>query len=66
MKSTRQLESLQDYILVGQSEALMECFSRQADERWLLSEARGLTATLLLPSLEHRLALAEVYDKIDF
>jgi Uma2 family endonuclease len=62
----RRLESLRDYVLVSQNEPLVECFSRQADQRWLLSEARGLEATLLLPSLENGLALAEVYAKVAF
>ena len=62
----RQLDSLQHYILVSQTEALMECFSRYTDEGWLFSEARGLEATLSIPSLECRIALAEVYAKVVF
>ncbi len=62
----RQLDSMQHYILVSQTEPLVECFSRHTDEGWLFSEARGLDATLSISSLECQLALTEVYAKIAF
>ena len=60
----RQLESLQDYLLVGQTEPHVECYSRQDDEHWLLSEAKGLEAELMIPALKCQLSLAEIYAKL--
>ena len=60
----RQLESLQDYLLVSQTEPHIECYSRQDNKHWLLSEARGLETELTIPSLQCALALAEVYAKL--
>src|SRR6059036_3114767 len=62
----RRIPSLQQYLLVSQKEARIEQFIRQADGRWLLSEAAGLDATLELPSLQISLPLAEVFAKVKF
>jgi len=43
----RLLASLQDYLLVSQSEPRVERFARQPGEKWLLSEVRGLEGALL-------------------
>jgi len=61
----RKLTSLQEYMLMAQTKPYIEHYVRQPDNRWLLSEADGLHATLHLPSIDCHLALAEVYDKID-
>jgi len=59
------LESLQEYILVSQEEALIEHRLRDGD-KWILTFARGLDATLELPSIGAQLALADGYLKIEF
>lgn len=61
----RTLPSLREYVLVSQTEPLVERFSRQ-DERWTLDAFRGLDAELPLESIEARLALRELYDKVEF
>lgn len=62
----RSIESLQEYVLVEQDEARIEKYVRHGDGFWLLSEAIGIDAEIEFASIESRLALAEVYDKIDF
>jgi len=62
----RSIESLQEYVLVGQDEARIEKYVRHGDGFWLLSEAVGLDSEIEFSSIECRLALREVYDKIDF
>jgi Uma2 family endonuclease len=62
----RQMPSLREYLLVSQREARLEQFVRQADGHWLLHEAAGLEATLLLPSLGVTIALAEVFANVEF
>ncbi len=62
----RSIESLQEYILVSQDEARIEKYVKRGDGFWLLSEAVGLDSEIEFASIECRIALAEVYDKIDF
>lgn len=60
----RTLDSLAEYLLVSQTRPHVEQFLRQPDGRWLLAEATGLEATIDLPSIGCRLALAEVYERV--
>ncbi|MBX3062833.1 MAG: Uma2 family endonuclease [Anaerolineae bacterium] len=60
----RELESLQEYILISQSSHRVERYSRQSDGKWVLSDVIGLDASLELPSIQCRLALADVYAKV--
>lgn len=62
----RSIESLQEYILVSQNEARIEKYVKSGDGFWMLSEAVGLNSEIEFSSIECRVALAEVYDKIDF
>ena len=59
----RMLESLADYILVSQYRALVEHFTRQPDESWLLKTYAGLEAVLSIPSIGCELPLADIYDQ---
>jgi hypothetical protein len=43
-----------------------ELYTRQPEDRWLLTSAGSLEDSLDLPSLGCRLALAELYEKVDF
>ena len=61
----RQIESLQEYLLVSQVAPRVERFLRQEAGTWLFSEAKGLHATAELTSIQCRLPLAEVYEKVD-
>ncbi len=60
------INSLQDYVLVSQTEPRIERFSRSNDNTWLLTTADGLNATLALSSLDVSLALSEVYEQVMF
>lgn len=59
----RRIESLQDYVLVSQTEPLVEHFHRQADGTWLYRalEAGG---QLVLTSLDCTIAVADIYRKV--
>jgi Uma2 family endonuclease len=59
------LESLQDYVLVSQVLPLLQIYSRQPDG-WLYKHAAGLDDVLYLPSINCRLPLADVYDRVTF
>jgi Uma2 family endonuclease len=60
----RTLESLREYVLLAQDEYRLEQYVKQADGRWLLSEFKGLEATVKLASIECNLQLTEVYDRV--
>lgn len=60
----RRLPSLQEYVLISQDRPLVEHYVRQGPDEWLLTEIRSLQETLVLPSLECRLPLSEIYLKV--
>lgn len=60
----RKLDSLKEYVLVDQNEPHVEHFIRQPDDQWVLSEVDGPEATLVLPSIDCRIPLAEIYHKV--
>jgi Uma2 family endonuclease len=66
-KHYRALDSLQEYLLVSQDAPLLGCYLRQEGSRfWTFSDAEGPAAQMELSSVGCRLALAEVYDKVEF
>ena len=60
----RQLPSLAEYLLISQDKPHLEHYRRQADGRWLLSEASRLYAGISLPAIDCTLRLAAVYDRV--
>ena len=62
----RSIETLQEYVLVAQDEARIEKYVKTGDGFWLLSEAVGLESEIEFASIECRIALREVYDKVNF
>lgn len=61
----RNIDSLRDYLVVDQFSVFVEHFTREAPNRWVLKEYRGLEETLSLPSVNARLGLNEIYHRID-
>src|SRR5687768_1469855 len=60
----RELPSLREYLLVSQREPRLALYTRQPDDRWLLSDAIGREAALRLESVDCVLELADVYLKV--
>ena len=60
------IESLQEYMLVGQTGPYMQTFFRHADGTWVMTPASGRDAVAKLRSLEVELPLAEVYAGVEF
>ncbi len=60
------LESLTDYVLISQTEPLVEHYRRQPDDQWLLTTVSGLKGVLKLASIGCELALAELYYGVAF
>ncbi|HKP85547.1 MAG TPA: Uma2 family endonuclease [Blastocatellia bacterium] len=62
----RRIESLAEYLLVAQDKQHIEHYIRQSSTEWLLSEVSTLKGAIRLPSIDCKLKLAEVYDKVKF
>jgi len=62
----RKIASLEEYVLVSQTEPLIESYRRSPSGTWLLGEVRGLEATLVFQSLGIEAPLAEIYLDVDF
>jgi Uma2 family endonuclease len=60
------IESLRDYLLIATDRVHADLHTRQADGRWLLTSASGLEDALILDSVDARLVLADIYDKVEF
>jgi len=61
----RRLDTLREYVLVAQDKIRVEHFLREG-EQWVLSEVSGLDATLHLGSIDCHIALATIYEKVQF
>ncbi|MGZ8219096.1 Uma2 family endonuclease [Methylomagnum sp.] len=60
------LESLEDYVLIASNKPVIEHYRRQAGGQWLYTTVEGLEGNLWLESIACRLALAEVYEQVEF
>jgi len=62
----RQIESVQEYLIVHQATARVEQFSRLPDGGWRFDAAVGLDDTLTLRSMAVSVPLRELYDGVTF
>ncbi len=62
----RQIESLQEYVIVSQSEPRVEVQRREADGAWSLTEFVGMNAVCRFASVDCEVPLAELYTNITF
>lgn len=62
----RALDSLQDYLLISQTNFHVEYFQLQPNGHWMLIEAEEPTAIVELPSIRAALTLNDIYDRIVF
>ncbi len=62
----RSVESVSEYLLVSSERVSAELYTRQADGRWLLTTVSRMEDSLDLQSVGAHLALADLYEKVDF
>lgn len=62
----QQIETLTDYVLIAQDQPQVEHFTRQPDGKWIYTTITDLAGILELPSIECRVSLAELYERIVF
>ncbi|MEO0867265.1 MAG: Uma2 family endonuclease [Cyanobacteria bacterium J06642_11] len=62
----RTIETFQEYVLIDQYRPYVEHHVKQAEHQWLLTEYQGLDASFSLVSVSVEIALADVYEGIEF
>lgn len=62
----RTIPTLQEYILISQTEMHVEQFAKTADNKWILSEYDGQDTILTLNHIQFQVSLKDIYDKVDF
>jgi Uma2 family endonuclease len=61
----RQLESLQEYVLINQKRHQVECFRRNEEGRWVLYSYTQ-NESLQLASLDFQINMESLYEDVDF
>jgi Uma2 family endonuclease len=61
----RQIESLQEYVLVSQTRLNVECFRRNSDRQWVLYPY-GEKDIIHLASVDFRCPVADLYEDVTF
>ena len=61
----RRLVSLSDYVMISQDRRNIEHYTRGTDDEWTLKEFNDAQSVLTLASVDCRLTLADVYDKVE-
>ncbi len=61
----RQIESLQEYILIEQNAAKIDVYKRQGD-LWQISRVTGLEAQLYIEALDLEVDLRQIYASVEF
>lgn len=59
----QQIESLTEYVLVAQDEAVIESFVRHEDGSWRYLKVSGLEEKIVLASVDCEIELSEIYAK---
>ncbi len=62
----RTIESLREYVLVWQDKKRVARYTKQPDESWILRDFIGEEAEVALSSIDCRLSMEDIYDKVDF
>jgi len=61
----RQIESLQEYILIEQEKAEIEVYTKKGD-LWQITRFTGMETNLILSSLNVEIKLSEIYEDVVF
>jgi Uma2 family endonuclease len=62
----RELKSFREYLLVSQTQPLVEQYIKQSDNSWKFYAHQGLDASLRLESVNCTLALRDIYRRVKF
>jgi Uma2 family endonuclease len=62
----REIETLQDYVLIDQARIHVECFHKLEDGRWVLVEFNRPDVTLTIESLNFEISISRICQKVDW
>jgi Uma2 family endonuclease len=62
----KQLPSVMEYVLVSQTEALIERYTRQANETWAQADFVGLDTTFTLATVKVSVPMADIFRGVEF
>ena len=62
----RSIPSLKSLVLIAQDRPHVECFTKQTNGGWLLTEARSLSEFLVLEPVAISIPLSEIYRSVQF
>jgi Uma2 family endonuclease len=65
-KLYRDIASLQEYILISSTENLVEKYSRQPNDTWILEEFKTVDAVLPITTIEMQLPLHDIFREVVF
>jgi len=60
------IESLREYVLVAADRIHVDLYSRQPDDRWLLTSASRPEDSLTFESVGAQIVLSDLYEKVEF
>lgn len=60
----RNLQSLQEYVLISQNSYRIEKFAKRTNIEWLFSDTSDIDSVIELPSIDCTLRLSEVYAQV--
>ena len=59
-------ESLQEYVLVSQTKAIVEQYTKNADGNWIHIATIGLKSAVKFEAVGIELSLEEIYQRVEF
>jgi len=64
-KNYQTIESLEEYLLISQEKVHIEHYVRQPNRQWLFSEIDNIRKSVILTSINCKLRLTDIYDKVE-
>jgi Uma2 family endonuclease len=65
-KKYQSLPSFREYVLVSQTEPIIETYFRQDDQHWLYTLTEGLEAAIQLRTIDGQIRLSDVYQRVEW
>lgn len=62
----RTVPSIREYVLVSQTEPMVEAFYKQDEKVWQYTVAKGLEETIIFQTLQAELMLKDIYQKVEW
>ena len=62
----RAMATVRDYVIIAQDRLLVQRYTRQPGEKWLLEIFESVDAVLRLESIGVAVPLSEIYERVDF